>query len=130
MTVNRGLALLLTVAAAGALVNASPAPPAVAVAVRLKAISARVNAKGASLVIEATEPVAYTTSRPDPLTLLLDFRNVAATTSPIRWRRTSRARLPACRWKPPRRWAPPPRASASRCRSRSRITCAASAIRS
>jgi hypothetical protein len=79
MTVNRGLALLLTVAAAGALVNAAPAPPAVAVAVRLKAISARVNAKGASLVIEATEPVAYTTSRPDPLTLLLDFRNVAAT---------------------------------------------------
>ena len=79
MTVNRGLALMLTVAAAGALVNASPAPPAVAVAVRLKAISARVNAKGASLVIEATEPVAYTTSRPDPLTLLLDFRNVAAT---------------------------------------------------
>jgi type IV pilus assembly protein PilQ len=79
MTVNRGLALLLTVAAAGALVNAAPAPPAVAVSVRLKAISARVNAKGASLVIEATEPVAYTTSRPDPLTLLLDFRNVAAT---------------------------------------------------
>jgi type IV pilus assembly protein PilQ len=77
MTVNRGLALLLTVAAAGALVDASPAPPAIA-AVRLKAISARVNAKGASLVIEASEPVAYTTSRPDPLTLLLDFRNVAA----------------------------------------------------
>jgi type IV pilus assembly protein PilQ len=78
MTVNRGLALLLTVAAAGAFVNASPAPPAVAAAVRLKAISARVNAKGASLLIEASEPVAYTTSRPDPLTLLLDFRNVAA----------------------------------------------------
>ena len=79
MTVNRGLALLLTVAAASALVNASPAPPDAAVAVRLKAISARVNTKGASLVIEASEPVAYTTSRPDPLTLLLDFRNVAAT---------------------------------------------------
>ena len=77
MTVTRGLALLLTVAAAGALVDASPAPPAIA-AVQLKAISARVNAKGSSLVIEASEPVAYTTSRPDPLTLLLDFRNVAA----------------------------------------------------
>ncbi|HEV8208633.1 MAG TPA: hypothetical protein VGP77_00875, partial [Vicinamibacterales bacterium] len=78
MTVNRGFALLLTVAAAGALVNAS-APPAGVAAVRLTAISARVHAKGASLVIEANEPVAYTSARPDPLTLLLDFRNVAAT---------------------------------------------------
>jgi len=76
MTVNRGLALFLTVAAAGALVSAS-APPGTLSAVRLKAISARVNNKGASLVIEASEPVAYTTSRPDPLTVLLDFRNVA-----------------------------------------------------
>ncbi len=77
MTVHRGLALLLTVAAAGALVSAA-APPGTLSTVRLKAISARVNAKGASLVIEASEPVAYTASRPDPLTLLLDFRNVAA----------------------------------------------------
>jgi type IV pilus secretin PilQ/predicted competence protein len=76
MTVNRGLALFLTVAAAGALVSAS-APPGTPSAVKLKAISARVNNKGASLVIEASEPVAYTTSRPDPLTVLLDFRNVA-----------------------------------------------------
>jgi type IV pilus assembly protein PilQ len=59
MTVNRGLALLLTVAAAGALVNASPAPPAVAVAVRLKAISARVNTKGASLAIELPKSAPY-----------------------------------------------------------------------
>ena len=77
MTSNRGLALFLTVAAAGALVNAST-PPGATAAVRLKAISARVSAKGASLVIEASEPVAYTTSRPDPLTVLLDFRNVEA----------------------------------------------------
>ena len=76
MTVHRGLALLLTVAAAGALVSAA-APPGTIATVRLKAISSRVNGKGASLVIEATEPVAYTTSRPDPLTVLLDFRNVA-----------------------------------------------------
>jgi type IV pilus assembly protein PilQ len=77
MTVMRGLALTITVAAAGALVNAS-APSAGLTSVRLKAISAHVNAKGASLVIEASEPVAYTATRPDPLTLLLDFRNVAA----------------------------------------------------
>jgi type IV pilus assembly protein PilQ len=77
MTVTRGFALLLTVAAAGGLVNAS-APAGTITTVRLKAISAHVNAKGASLVIEASEPVAYTTSRPDPLTVLLDFRNVSA----------------------------------------------------
>ncbi len=77
MTVTRGFALLLTVAAAGALVNAS-APPVVPGAVRLKTISARVNGKGASLLIEASEPIAYTATRPDPLTLLLDFRNVGA----------------------------------------------------
>src|SRR5207248_2433900 len=61
MTVTRGLALLLTVATAGALVNASapPAAPRAVAAVRLKAISSRVSAKGASLVIEASEPVAY-----------------------------------------------------------------------
>ena len=78
MTVHRGLALLLTVAAAGALVSAS-APPGTIAAVRLNAITTRVHARGASLVIEASEPVAYTTSRPDPLTVLLDFRNVSAT---------------------------------------------------
>jgi len=78
MTVMRGLALTLTVAAAGALVNASGPSGAVTTSVRLKAISAHVNAKGASLVIEASEPVAYTATRPTPLTVLLDFRNVVA----------------------------------------------------
>src|SRR3954466_9196326 len=76
MTVHRGLALLLTIAGAGALVSAA-GPSTIIVPVRLKAISSRVPAKGASLLIEASEPVAYTTSRPDPLTLLLDFRHVA-----------------------------------------------------
>jgi type IV pilus assembly protein PilQ len=75
MTVTRGLALILTVATAGAFVKAA-APPDTRASVRLTAISARVGSKGASLIIEASEPVAYTTSRPDPLTVLLDFRNV------------------------------------------------------
>src|SRR3954447_6868344 len=78
MTSTRGFALILTVAAAGALVNAA-APPDNRAAARLQAISARVGTKGASLIIQATEPVPYTTSRPDPLTVLLDFRNVAGT---------------------------------------------------
>ena len=79
MTVTRGFALFLTIAVAGALLQASgPAGGAAAPAVRLKAISARVSTKGASLVIEASEPVAYLATRPDPLTVLLDFRNVGA----------------------------------------------------
>jgi type IV pilus assembly protein PilQ len=83
MTATRGLVLFVTVATAGALLRAAdrtierPAGSPVAVA-RLKAISAKVHAKGASLIIEATEPVGYVTAQPDPLTLTLDFRNVAA----------------------------------------------------
>ncbi len=81
MTVTRALALCVTVAAAGALLQASDraaAPNTTTPSVRLKTISAKVNGKGASLFIEASEPVAYVASRPDPLTLLLDFRNVGA----------------------------------------------------
>ncbi len=81
MTVTRGLALCATVAAAGALLHASDrvaVPNTNTPAVRLKAISAKVSGKGASLFIEASEPVSYVASRPDPLTLLLDFRNVGA----------------------------------------------------
>jgi type IV pilus secretin PilQ/predicted competence protein len=76
MTATRGLALILTVAAAGALVKAS-GPAAGTSTVRLKTISARVNGSGASLVIEASEPVAYALTRPDALTVLVDFRNVS-----------------------------------------------------
>src|SRR5262245_38849180 len=79
MTRIRGLALLVTMAA-GALVSAAgPAERTTATSgVRLKAISSRVNANGASLVIEATDPVPYVATRPDPLTVVVDFRNVAA----------------------------------------------------
>jgi type IV pilus secretin PilQ/predicted competence protein len=76
MTLSRGFALFLTVAAAGTLLNASdPAETGVG---RLKAISAHTNGKGAQLVIEANTPLAYVATRPDPLTLVLDFRNVEA----------------------------------------------------
>jgi len=89
MTPIRGLASMLVVALAGAIVAASPAGSSLTsttAAPRLKAISSRVNAKGASLVIEATDPVAYVATRPDPLTLVLEFRNVtvdAATTNGV-----------------------------------------------
>jgi type IV pilus assembly protein PilQ len=76
MTATRGLALFLTVAGAGALVNAS-GPAAGPSTVRLTAISARVHSRGASLTIEASDPVGYALTRPDPLTVLVDFRNVS-----------------------------------------------------
>ena len=79
MTVTKGLALSVPVVLACALadyVGSAAETPAATSGVRLKAISSRVNSKGASLVIEATEPVPYVSTRPDPLTVLLDFRDV------------------------------------------------------
>jgi type IV pilus assembly protein PilQ len=77
MTVTKGLALLVSVTLAGVLVRASGlADAASASAPRLTAISSRVNGKGASLFIETSVPVPYVATRPDPLTVLLDFRNV------------------------------------------------------
>ena len=81
MTPTRGLTLLVAMATASAIVNASSGPaehaPTVSGA-RLKTISTRIDAKGAALVIEATDPVAYIATRPDPLTVVLDLRNVIA----------------------------------------------------
>ena len=74
---KRGLALFVTVVIAGALLRASGPPAAAATAgVRLKTISSRVHSNGASLVIEATDPVGYVATRPDPLTIAVDLRNV------------------------------------------------------
>jgi type IV pilus secretin PilQ/predicted competence protein len=81
VTIARGFALLVPVVLGGVLANASgPAPGAGAAVAQLKAISARVDGKGASLIIEASEPTAYVASRPDPLTVYVDFRNVGAQT--------------------------------------------------
>jgi type IV pilus assembly protein PilQ len=79
MTVTKGCALLLAVTLAGALANADgSAETAGSTAARLTAISSRMHGKGASLVIEANTPVPYVATRPDPLTVLVDFRNVGA----------------------------------------------------
>ena len=77
MTVTRGFALSLICVLAAFMVDTtgsaeSPAAPTV----HLKSITSHLHAKGASLVIEATEPAPYVTSRPDPLTVVLDFRGV------------------------------------------------------
>jgi type IV pilus assembly protein PilQ len=75
--VTRGFALSLICVLAAFMVDTtgsaeSPAAPTV----HLKSITSHLHAKGASLVIEATEPAPYVTSRPDPLTVVLDFRGV------------------------------------------------------
>jgi type IV pilus assembly protein PilQ len=78
VTATRGFALLLTLATTGVVAErfglsagAAAVPP-----VQLRTISARAHTGGASLVVETSEPTAFVTSRPDPLTILLDLRNV------------------------------------------------------
>ena len=44
----------------------------------LKSISSRLDGPVSTVLIEASEPVAYLTSQPDPLTVLVDLRNVDA----------------------------------------------------
>src|SRR5262245_2618365 len=60
------------VAAVGAAAAGSAAIP------ELRAVSTRDEGRVRSVVIEASEPVAYVTSQPDPLTVLVDLRNVRA----------------------------------------------------
>lgn len=65
------LAVLVATAAFDGRLTAAAGP-------RLTAITATDGARPAVL-IEATEPVPYATARPDPFTVLVDLRNVAAT---------------------------------------------------
>lgn len=44
----------------------------------LRSVSSRMDGSVSTVLIEASEPVAYLTSRPDPLTVLVDLRNVRA----------------------------------------------------
>src|SRR5438067_290919 len=61
----------LAAVAGGLVLTAAPAP------VRLVGVSAQATGRAAAVMIEATEPVAYAVSRPDPLTVLVDLRNVS-----------------------------------------------------
>jgi type IV pilus assembly protein PilQ len=79
VTSAKSMALFLTMILAAALLDASGRAPETGTSIsRLKAISSRVHRNGASLVIEVTEPAPYVMTRPDPLTVYVDFRNVAA----------------------------------------------------
>jgi type IV pilus assembly protein PilQ len=65
------IAVMALVAAAGAAtVGAEAAGP------RLNGIVARANARSTSVLIEASEPVAYSASRPDPRTVVVELLNV------------------------------------------------------
>src|SRR3954471_18199436 len=44
--------------------------------IKLVGVSAQATGRTAAVLIEATEPVAYAVTRPDPLTVLVDLRNV------------------------------------------------------
>jgi type IV pilus assembly protein PilQ len=63
---------VIAAAVCGGLVTASPSSN-----IRLVGVSAQGSGKTAAVLIESTEPVAYAVSRPDPLTVLVDLRNVS-----------------------------------------------------
>jgi hypothetical protein len=66
--VARAAAVVAIAAATGIMSSATTTVP-----VRLVGVTADLGA----VLIEATEPVAYSVARPDPLTLVVDMRNVA-----------------------------------------------------
>ena len=75
---TRGVALSLVVLLATAASTSSRAAGTATniAGAKLTTISSRGDGRGATLVIEASEPVPYVATRPDPLTVLIDFRNV------------------------------------------------------
>ena len=72
------LAPTLMVAALGGLTFAADRRAAISGAElpMLRGISSRLDGRVSTVIIESTEPVAYVTSQPDPLTVLVDLRNV------------------------------------------------------
>ena len=68
----------LAVALAVMLAASRPSAMSGAESPALRSISSRLDGAVSTILIEATEPVAYLTSQPDPLTVLVDLRNVSA----------------------------------------------------
>jgi type IV pilus secretin PilQ/predicted competence protein len=74
-----GVVLALTIAATLGADSHREIVAARAVArAELRAISTRLDGPRSQILIESTEPVGYVISQPDPLTLLVDLRNVKA----------------------------------------------------
>jgi type IV pilus assembly protein PilQ len=80
------VAALLAMAVAGTLTadgNRDEVPErATEARAELRAISSRLDGSRSQVLIEASEPVAYVTSQPDPLTVVVDLRNVKAGVMP------------------------------------------------
>jgi type IV pilus assembly protein PilQ len=77
--VTKGWALLLTVALTGALAVTTGAFSPGGNDVHLQRVSTRVDHEAVSLVIDTTAPVPYIATRPDPLTVLVECRNLDIT---------------------------------------------------
>jgi hypothetical protein len=76
------LLALVVAATITADVNRDEAPARTEVRAELRAISTRLDGARSQVLIEASEPVAYVTSQPDPLTVVVDLRNVKAGVMP------------------------------------------------
>jgi type IV pilus secretin PilQ/predicted competence protein len=76
--VTRGMALSMAVmlATSASAISRAAGTATTNPGAKLTTITSRADARSATLVIEATAPVPYIATRPDPLTVMVDFRNV------------------------------------------------------
>ncbi len=77
MTRGVALSLVVILATAASTLSRAAGTTTTIPGAKLTTITSRGDARSATLVIEATEPVPYVATRPDPLTVVIDFRNVA-----------------------------------------------------
>ena len=78
MTRGVALSLVVMLVTAASVGSRAAGTTATTTGAKLTTISSRADARSATLVIEATQPVPYVATRPDPLTVFVDFRNVDA----------------------------------------------------
>ena len=76
MTRGVALSLVVILATAASVISRAASTASIIPGAKLTTISSKADARSATLVIEATEPVPYVATRPDPLTVMVDFRNV------------------------------------------------------
>jgi type IV pilus secretin PilQ/predicted competence protein len=80
--VRHGRSILLSMLSAAVVttlaVTVSGAGGGATARAELLAISSKLDSRVSTVMIESSEPVAYVTSQPDPLTVVVDLRNVAA----------------------------------------------------
>ncbi len=77
MTRGVALSLVVMLATSASTMSRAAGTTTTIPGAKLTTITSRGDARSATLVIEATEPVPYVATRPDPLTVVIDFRNVA-----------------------------------------------------